>query len=84
MKGLERLFGPDGLMQLLSLIPGFGLPTEPVIMMIQRLHIPGYEHARFYVNRAVSEGTIERNHPEGFYCQTQLEAALKYKEKECE
>lgn len=56
---LRDFLGPDGLARLLGMISGNELPTEVVITMIQRLHIPGYEQARFHFDRLIEEGVIE-------------------------
>ena len=78
---LKSFLGADGLMLLLSLIAEKRTPTEQVLEMIKRLHIPGYEHARPYFKKAISEGVFEPNTMAGYYWQCDIEAVLKYVEE---
>ena len=64
---LTYFLGADGLMELLMMLHENFLPQEVVIEMTKRLHIPGYEHARFHFEKAVAQGVFESNRPEGFY-----------------
>lgn len=73
---LEQFTGPDGLMRLLSFIAEKELPTEEVLEMIKRIHIPGYEHARHHFKRAISDGAFEPNMPTGYYWQSDIAATL--------
>jgi hypothetical protein len=73
---LESFLGPDGLMELLSFIAGGELPTLEVLEMIKRLHIPGYEEARFHFRSALDEGVFDPNTREGFYTQSDIKAVL--------
>lgn len=75
-QSLPEFQGPDGLMELLSMIAEQRLPAAQVIEMVKRLHVPGYEHARRHLQRAVVEGVIEPNTPPGFPMQRQLAAVL--------
>jgi hypothetical protein len=51
--------GADGLASLLSMFKGKGVADQNELAeIIRRLHVPHYEEARMYWERAVSEGTI--------------------------
>ncbi|MBI5894168.1 MAG: hypothetical protein HZB79_11115 [Deltaproteobacteria bacterium] len=78
---LRDFLGPNSLMFLLSLVAENRLPIQEVLEMIKRLHIPGYEHARFHFDRAISEGVFEPNTLKGYYWQSDINAILKYIEK---
>jgi len=73
---LERFLGPDGLILLLSFIAQGTLPFEEVLEMIKRLHVPGYEEARFHFEDAISEGIIEPRTGRGYYWMSDIEAVL--------
>lgn len=73
---LATFLGPDGLMQLLSFIQSGEAPAAQTIEVIKRLHIPGYESARPFLEQAVSEGIIEPNMPNGFYWQNELSQVI--------
>jgi hypothetical protein len=75
---LKNFLGADGLMLLLSLIAENRIPVQKVLEMIKRLHIPGYEHARFHFGKAISEGVFEPNTLEGYYWQSDINAVLNY------
>jgi len=79
---LSSFLGPDGLNLLLSMIAEDELPTEDVLEMTKRLHIPGYEHARRHFARAIAEGVFEPNMLKGYYWQHDIEAVLKAIERE--
>ncbi|MDC3985793.1 hypothetical protein [Polyangium jinanense] len=74
--GLDAYVGPDGLMLLLSKLHTRG-PVEMVVEMIRRLHVPGYEHARHHLARAIAEGVITRR-DRGYYTQADIEAAIAF------
>jgi hypothetical protein len=76
-QSLDSFLGPDGLMLLLSLISEGELPQAEVIEMIQRIHIPGYEHARHHFPDALARGVIEPNLPPGFHWQADIERVIK-------
>ncbi len=78
---LGHLVGPNGLMMLLRLIHEGELPQNDVLELTKRLHIPGYEQARDYFDRAISAGAFEPNTPPGYYHQYQIEATLRYAEE---
>lgn len=78
---LEEFLGPDGLMELLSLLDLNRLPKAEVLEMIKRLHVPGYEEARQYFDAALHEGVFEPNRPPGFYSQSDITAVLKFARK---
>jgi hypothetical protein len=82
--GLDNYCGPDGLMQLLSMVAEYGSSTTEILQMIQRIHIPGYERARLHARRAISEGVFEPNLPSGFYWQADIRAVLDWVNQEKE
>jgi hypothetical protein len=75
---LEEFTGPDGLMQLLSMLAENQLPQNEVIEMIKRIHIPGYERARFHFDRAIAEGVFEPNTMPGFYTQSDIKKTFEF------
>jgi hypothetical protein len=75
---LNSFLGTDGLMLLLSMLAEGDLPKEEVLEMIKRLHIPGYEHARFHFERAIAQGVIEPHMPPGYYDQSDINAVLEF------
>ena len=54
---------------------------EKVLEMTKRLHTPGYEQARFHIDRALAAGAFEPNTPPGYYYQYQIEAMLSYTQR---
>jgi len=75
---LTDFVGPDGLITLLSLIADEEVPTEEVLEMIKRLHVPGYEHARFHFDAAIADGVFEPNTRPGYYSIHDINAVLEY------
>jgi hypothetical protein len=75
---LAGFLGADGLMRLLSLLAEGEFPVVEVVEMIKRLHVPGYEIARNYFQKAVSEGVIDACAPGEFYGQSQISAVLQW------
>lgn len=75
---LKHFQGANGLMHLLVFIHTNELPTEEVLEMIKRIHIPGYEHARNHFAQALSAGVFEPNMPENYYLQSDIEATISY------
>ena len=68
---LDQFLGANGLMDILSEIDRGTWPLEDGLKMIKRLHIPGYEHARFYFDEAIRAGVFEPNvHPDYFSQET--------------
>ncbi len=76
--GLEEYVGIDGLMNLLEMIAEKKLPTEELVEMIKRLHIPGYEQARNHFESAISKGIIELNSTPGFYSQEKIQEVVQW------
>lgn len=74
---LDAYLGPDGLMQLLTLLSNGKLPPTEVIEMVKRLHIPGYEHGRHHFEQAIEEGLIDPDTKFGFFPQRDIQAALR-------
>ena len=75
---LRSFVGPDGLMMLIRFIHEGILPTEEVLELMKRLHIPGYEQARPYFDEAISAYAFDPNTPPGYYYQYQIEETLRY------
>ncbi len=75
---LDRCLGPDGLVLLLSLIADAMLPKDEILVLIQRLHVPGFERAHAHFGIAIQEGIIERSCPAGFYFQRDIELVLSH------
>jgi hypothetical protein len=57
------------------------LPVDEVLQMIKRIHVPGYEHARFYFDQAMSEGAFEPNMPKDYYSRYDIQATLQFIKK---
>ncbi len=75
---LERFLGADGLMLLLSMLAEERLPKQEVLELTKRLHIPGYEHARFHFTRAIAAGVFEPDTLTGYHLQSDIQAVLKF------
>lgn len=75
---LSAFLGTDGLMVLLSMLAEGELPKSEVLELIKRLHIPGYEQARFHFDEAIAEGVFEPNTPKGYYWQHDIQAVLDF------
>ncbi len=75
---LQFFLGTDGLIQLLSFIDEGSLPKDEVLEMIKRLHVPGYEQARFHFVAAISDGAFEPNTREGYYRRADIQATIKW------
>ena len=79
---LKYFLGPDGLMELLSMMDENEAPQIEIIEMIKRLHIPGYEHARLHFDEAISDGAFEPNTRPGFYPTRDINATLEWLKKQ--
>lgn len=76
---LESFLGADGLMDLLSFLSdGYFKESEEVLEIIKRIHIPGYEEARFYFEEAIGYGVFEPNTKPGYYSQRDIMSVLEY------
>jgi hypothetical protein len=73
---LQDLFGANGFTLLLSKIADGEWSVSDGLTMLQRIHIPGYEHARLYMDQAIQRGHVEPNLPYGFYWDFQLQRVL--------
>jgi hypothetical protein len=73
---LKSCLGSNGLMDLLSMLSDDEAPKDDIIEMIKRLHIPGYEHARFHFQAAINDGAFDPNTKPGFYPLRDIEATL--------
>ncbi len=79
---LSRFISQDGLMELLCLISDDKFEDrEEVLEIIKRLHIPGYEKARFFFDEAIKNGVFEPNRKPGYYLAQDIEAVLAYIQK---
>jgi hypothetical protein len=76
---LKSFLGVDGLTYLLSKIAINEIPTEEVLEMIKRLHVPGYEATRRHADRALRMGVIEQDNYPGYYSQNQIKTILDQK-----
>jgi hypothetical protein len=65
-------------MNLLGKLHDKAVPTEEVLEMIKRLHIPGYEEARHHFKSARAEGVYEPNTAWGYPFQYQIAAVLEF------
>jgi len=79
---LADFLGSDGLMRLLSFVATEGHPKEDVLEVIKRLHIPGYEQARAYFNKAIAQKVFQTDMMPGYYRQVDIKAVLAFIEKE--
>jgi len=77
---LGWFLGPDGLMRLLSMMEDDRLPVRDVIEVTRRLHMPGYEKARFHFSEAVSARVVDPSPYPGCWELSQIEAVIKYAE----
>jgi hypothetical protein len=73
---LERFVGADGLMLLLSLIAEEEMPTAPLLELVKRVHIPGYEQTRDFFSEAIHGGHVAPLIREGFYLQSEIREVL--------
>jgi hypothetical protein len=78
---LESYLGTTGLIDLLSLIAEKRIPVEEVLELIKRLHVPGYEQARFHFDAAIEAGAFDPNTMPGYYSAKDIAATLKYIEE---
>lgn len=74
---LADFLGPDGLMRLLSLMVIDGLPRNEVLEMIKRLHVPGYEEARYLLRSSVTDQGLAVVSKSYYPTQSEISAALK-------
>lgn len=81
-RSLEAFLGANGLMNLLELIATRRLPTDEVLEMIKRLHIPGYERARPHFEEAIGRGVFEPNSAPGYYSQGDIMAVWQWLDSE--
>jgi hypothetical protein len=73
---LDEFVGTDGLISLLEMVSEGRHPTEEVLTLIQRLHVPGYEQARHHFAAAISEGIFEPNTKPGYYTTSDIQKVL--------
>lgn len=79
---LDSLCGADGLVKLLSFLGEKGFSRMDVAKLVMRINTPGYERARFHLDRAIAEGVIEPNMPEGFHLQRDIRAVLAWADEQ--
>lgn len=76
---LENFCGSDGLMELLQFISDDMFENkEEVLEIIKRIHIPGYEEARNFIDDAISEGIYEPNTKENYCSQRNIEKIINH------
>jgi hypothetical protein len=75
---LESYLGTNGLIDLLSLIAEKQIPVEEILELIKRLHIPGYEQARFHFDSAIEAGAFDPNTMPGYYSTNNIAATLEH------
>ncbi len=80
-RALSEFLGPDGLMRLLSFIGNGDFPVAEVLKMIKRLNVPGYETARHYLRRAISEGAIPEQVSQDYPEQKDINVVLEWLEQ---
>ncbi len=73
---LTDFIGSDGLMFLLELIEEKALPTDEVVEMIKRLHIPGYELARQHGKHAQMADVLALDAVPSYWSQTDVVALM--------
>ena len=80
---LENFYGPDGLMNLLQFVSDDMFENkEEVLEIIKRIHIPGYEYARNFIDAAISEGVYEPNTKENYCSQNDIRKIIDFSSKE--
>lgn len=75
----EFYHSPNGLMTMLSWIADEKLPLAEIVEMIKRIHIPGYEEARLYIDEALSQGIIEQTSAKNFPSVNEIDYILDWK-----
>jgi hypothetical protein len=75
---LASFSGADGLVLMLSMLAQGEFPTEQLIELAKRLHVPGYEQARGFFSRAVSEQVIVPAIGPGYYLQSEIRDVLQW------
>lgn len=75
---LRHFQGHDGLMRLLEMISDNILPSDEIIEMIKRIHIPGYEYSRNYFSQAIADDAFEPNTKPSFYIQSHIDSTLEW------
>ena len=73
---LADFAGPDGLIRFLDLLVRGDFPKDELVVMMQRVLVPGYECARPYFQQAIAEGIIEPDLPENIYWPHQIDAVI--------
>ena len=79
---LVEMIEPDGLPMLLYLLTPEMNPQSQVIEMIQRLHTPGYERARFHLPEALARGIIKDRIETAPSTQEEIVATLEWADRE--
>ncbi len=73
---LTEMLETDGLVRLLSLAGDDVLPFQDVNRMIMRLFVPGYEQARRFFTRALSDGVVKPSLPTDYFFQEGLRTII--------
>ena len=74
---LGAFAGADGLVLMLSKLALPEYPTEQLIELVKRIHIPGYEEARDLFQRAISEQVLVPAIGPGYYLQSEILGVLR-------
>jgi hypothetical protein len=79
---LSDFLGSDGLMTLLMFLHEKEFQDdEEVLQMIKRLHVRGYEYAFRHIAEAMAEAVFERNGPDLYISQSQIDTVIKWTEQ---
>ena len=81
---LDWYLGPDGMMKLLAMASEAQIPTEEVLSVIKRIHVPAYETAFRHFERAIAEGVFEPNTKPDYYHMSDIKAVNAWLAKEGE
>lgn len=79
---IQKFLGHDGLMDLLAMLSdNLFSNNKEILEIIKRLHINGYEQARFFFDEAISNNVFEPNSTPYFFSQNNIKATLDYSKK---
>jgi len=75
---LTSFMGPSGLMRLMAFIADQVVPTEEVLEMIKRIHVPGYERVRFHLKEAANEEIFDPKFGPGIIIEPQIDLVIQW------
>ena len=81
---LDAFAGPDGLVLLLSMIARQEYPTDQLIELAKRLHLPGYEESLMIFQQAVGEGVVAPAIAPGYHLQCEIQEVLTWAARKLE